>query len=165
MLMMRCCEALDELGGEDLHVAREHDEIDRVLLEQRDLRGLLRGLGLGRDREHAIGHAELRRDRRELLVVADDQRDLAGELARAVAQQQVVEAVVGARDEDRDALAARGVASRQVMRRRAATSAIAASRLVRSVRSSEVSKRMRWKKIPATASVCWSASRMLAPCP
>jgi hypothetical protein len=40
------------------------------------------------------------------------------------------------------------------MRRRAATSAIAASRLVRSVRSSLVSKWMRWKKIPATASVC-----------
>ena len=34
----------------------------------------------------------------------DDQRDLAGQLAGAVAQQQVVEAVVVVRDEDRDAL-------------------------------------------------------------
>ena len=49
-------------------------------------------------------HAELRGDRREVGVVRHDQRDLARELAGAVAEQEVVQAVVVARHEDRDAL-------------------------------------------------------------
>ncbi len=41
-------------------------------------------------------------------MVAHDQGDVAGELAGAVAQEQIVEAVVVARDEDRHALALAG---------------------------------------------------------
>ena len=42
-------------------------------------------------------------------MVADDQRDLAVELARAMSQQQVVEAVVVLRDEQRQALVLRAI--------------------------------------------------------
>ncbi len=50
-------------------------------------------------------NAELLGDGAQRVVVADDERDVAHQLAGAVTQEQVVETVVGLRDEDRDALA------------------------------------------------------------
>jgi hypothetical protein len=96
-------ELREELLREHLHVAGEHDEVDALLAQQRELALLLLALVLLPDREDAIGDPELPRDPLEIRVVAHDQRDLAAELPGLVAQEQVVEAVVGARDEDRHA--------------------------------------------------------------
>ena len=49
--------------------------------------------------------AEVVRDRLEPVVVAHDERDVAGQLALLVADEQVVEAVVGLAHEDREPLA------------------------------------------------------------
>ena len=49
--------------GEHLHVAREHDQIDPLALEQLDLARLLLRLGLLVDREHVVRDTELFRDR------------------------------------------------------------------------------------------------------
>ena len=49
----------NELRAQDLHVTREHDEIDAVLLEQSDLLGFLLELVLGGDGEHHEGDVHL----------------------------------------------------------------------------------------------------------
>src|SRR5262249_17632603 len=99
-------EARHELAAQDLHVAREDDEIDLPRFDELGLALLLLGLVLLRDRDVDELHAELRRDVLEIRVVADHERDVAIELAGPMAQQEVVEAVVVARYEDRRALPA-----------------------------------------------------------
>src|ERR1044071_8569707 len=54
---------------------------------------------------------------------------------------------------------------RQSIANRSPTSRTPASSATRSVVSEARSNRMRWKNSPATASVCWSESRMFAPWP
>ena len=104
--MIRSGKRAYEVLGEDLHVAGEHDQIDPLALEQRDLALLLRGLRLLVDREDVERDTELRRDAGEVRMVRDHERDLAGQLAEPVADQQIVQAVLELRDEDRDALRA-----------------------------------------------------------
>jgi hypothetical protein len=92
--------AVDELAAQDLHVARQHDGVVDV---PSGASGILLLRSLGGDREEletmpkcsAIGQTRM---------IAHDQGDLAAELAGAVAEQEVVEAMVVARDEDRDPL-------------------------------------------------------------
>jgi hypothetical protein len=96
--------ARDEALGEHLHVAREHHQIDPLAQEQLDLALLLPGLALLVDREDVVRDTERGCDPGEVGVVRDDQRDLAAQLAEPVADQQIVEAVLELRDEDRDAL-------------------------------------------------------------
>jgi hypothetical protein len=61
-------------------------------------------LGVAGDRKHPVVDPELGRHRLEVRVVAHDHGDLACQLARPVAQQKVVEAVVVAGDEQGHAL-------------------------------------------------------------
>ncbi len=140
---------------EHLHVAREHDQIDALGLEQLELAALLLVLGRGGHREDPVRDAELPGERGVIGMVAHDQRDLAGELPRAMAQQQVVEAMVVARNEDRDALdrvrPGEAPGHREALAR---LRAMAPESERRSVCSSRRSKRMRWKNCPASGSVC-----------
>jgi hypothetical protein len=102
-------EAFQEFPRQDLHVAGQDHEVDVVLVEERELAHLLLGLVLRGDREHPIRDSELLGDALVVRMVAHDQRNLAAQLPGLVAQQQVVEAVVGPRGEDRHALDPVGV--------------------------------------------------------
>ena len=78
---------VDERFAQDLHVARQHQQIDASLAQQRELGGLGCGLGLGGDRNQLKVDAELFGDTRKIRMIADDQRQLTAELAASVAEQ------------------------------------------------------------------------------
>jgi hypothetical protein len=97
-----------ERRREDLHVAGEHDQVELARQRVEQLRlGL--GLGVTGDRDVPERDVEARRLALQLAVVGDDQRDLRVQLAAPVAPQQLGQAVVVARDEDRHPLAMLGV--------------------------------------------------------
>ena len=150
MLMIRPGIALDEVAGQDLHVAGEHDQVDALRLEQRQLARLLLRLVLARDREDLeAGCRSARRVGRRSGWLLTIERDLAGQLAGAMPPEQIHQAVLVARDEDRDALPLGRVGELPAHARSAsATSPMPRSRLTRSVCSSVRSKRMRWKNWP-----------------
>src|ERR1041385_3021779 len=93
----------DELGAEDLHVAGEHDQIHVRRFEEGELGALLRRFRVGRDGKCSELDAELARDGLEVRMVAHDEGDVAPELARSVAKQEVVQAMIVLRYEDGDA--------------------------------------------------------------
>lgn len=89
-----------QAGGQDLHVAGEHDELDPVLPDQLQDLGLLLLL-------RVLGHGQVvefnpvaLRQRRELGVVRHDHGHLDRQLARLLAEQQVVQAVPDLRHHD-----------------------------------------------------------------
>lgn len=93
---------LAEFRGEDLHVPRQHDEVDLVGVDEFEDPGFLLGLGV-------LGHGEVVEgdvvglgERFEVGVVGDDQGNVDGELARLLPEEEVVEAVAdfGHHDED-----------------------------------------------------------------
>ncbi len=86
--------ALAELVREHLHVARQDDHVDVVLLQQRLQLRLLRVLVALVQRQVYKGHAERVGHGLEVGVVGYDERDVAAQLAGAVADEQVVQAVV-----------------------------------------------------------------------
>ena len=89
-----------QLGGEDLHVAGEHDEFDVVLLDRAQHALLERRLLLGgRHRTRLEGDVVEARELGEVGVVAEHERDLHRQLPAALTEQQVVEAVCRLRDE------------------------------------------------------------------
>ena len=100
----RRAEPREEVAGEDLHVAGEDEQVDLAEQLQRSRRSAA-VLVAGLDRHVVEGEA----DRGDLLgvvgVVGDDRDELGAELAAAPAPEQVGEAVVLARDHDRDPLA------------------------------------------------------------
>ena len=106
-----------EVADEDLHVAREHDQVEAAgeLLEHRRLGLRLR---LRRDRHVHERDAEARDVVLDVAVVGQHEPDVGVELAAAPAPQQVEQAVVLARDEDRDALAIGRVGDRPLHRER-----------------------------------------------
>ena len=83
-----------ELVRDDLHVARQHDEVDLLVFEERELLVLNRSFGLLRHLEHRVGHGEVLGHVPQVLVVRHDLYDLdARQLAGVVPQQQFPEAV------------------------------------------------------------------------
>jgi hypothetical protein len=99
----RGAELLQEAGGEDLHVAGEDEQVDAADQLQRPPLRRLAGAGLDR---HVVKGDVNRGDLLGMVgVVGDDPDQLAAELAVAPAPEQVGEAVVLARDHDRDPLA------------------------------------------------------------
>ncbi|ABA49823.1 hypothetical protein BURPS1710b_0776 [Burkholderia pseudomallei 1710b] len=100
-------EPLAQGGRQDLHVAREHDEIGRVPVDHLEHARFLRGFRVGRrargEREMMERNVVTRGELIEILVVRHDRRDLDRQLARAVAEQQVVQAMADLRHEDHDA--------------------------------------------------------------
>ena len=104
MLITGTANAGQEVAAEDLHVAREDDEVEVLTVQQLEHPRLGRGL-------LALGHGHVLVARAEALdvggvvgMVGDHQRDLAVQLAAPPAPQQVEQAVVLARDEHGDAL-------------------------------------------------------------
>ena len=59
-----------------LHVAGQHHQVDAVLVDQIEHLPLGRRLGVRRDREVHVRDVVRRRQRREIVVVGDDDRDL-----------------------------------------------------------------------------------------
>jgi hypothetical protein len=104
----RRTDAIEEVARQDLHVAREHDEVAASAQQLEQARLGLR-LRLRRDRHMVERQAIGLYVRAQVLVVGRDQDDLRVELLATPAPQQLLKAVVLARDEDRDALAHRGV--------------------------------------------------------
>ncbi len=98
--------------GEDLHVSSEHDQVGLLLLE--DLLHLCErggfGLGLLADGDVPEGHAVPLHEAAQVLVVGDHAGDVALELARPPAVEQVGQAVVLLAREQHDPLGHVGVA-------------------------------------------------------
>ena len=95
-------ERRDEVVPDDLHVAREHYELDAFLPEQVDLAPLLVALRVGRDRELAELDVEAPGHIGKPPVVAHDERDVDAPLPRAPASEDVVQAVREVGHEERD---------------------------------------------------------------
>lgn len=89
-----------EHGREDLHVARQDDELDVVLLDQLEDLALLLGLGVLGDGQVVELDAVAASQGFKVGVVGDDDGDVDPELARLGAEQQVVEAVADLGDHD-----------------------------------------------------------------
>ena len=87
-------EGVAELVRDDLHISSEDDEVDLLLLEQRELLVLDRSFRLLRHLEHGVGHGEVLGHVPQVLVVADDLYDLdARQLAGVVPEEQFPETV------------------------------------------------------------------------
>ena len=100
MLMQPSGEGVAQLGRQDLHVPREHDELDVVLLDRLEHALLERGLRRGvRDRERLERHAVEVDQVAQRAVVREHERDLDGQLPGVLAEQQVVDAVPRGRGE------------------------------------------------------------------
>ena len=65
-----------ELVRDDLHVARQHDEVDLLVFEERELLVFYRALRFFRDFEHGVGHGEVLGHVPQVLVVRHDLYDL-----------------------------------------------------------------------------------------
>ena len=108
MLMMRLGKWRDEVRRQHLHVARQHDEVDLLVAQDRQLQLLGLVLGVLLHRQVLVGHAVGVGQPARVFVVADDDRQLAVQFAALEAVQQVGHAVVELRHEQRHArLAAR----------------------------------------------------------
>ena len=119
--------ALEEVAREDLHVAGEDDQVGSAREELEHARLCLRLASL-LDRHVLEGKAEGSDVCLEVRVVGDDEGDLGVELVAAPSPEQVEQAVILPRDEDRDALAlAAHTKSANPSRSAAATSAKDAS--------------------------------------
>src|SRR5580704_3539964 len=91
---------IHELIGEDLHVAGQHNEIRVVLSEQRQdffLSGKLVVLG---DRHGGIGNLIEVGNRLIVLVIGNDQRNIAGQFAVLMAVKKIHQAVIVLGDEN-----------------------------------------------------------------
>ena len=65
-----------ELVRDDLHVARQHYEVDLLVFEERELLVLDRPFRLLRHLEHGVGHGEVLGHVPQVLVVRHDLYDL-----------------------------------------------------------------------------------------
>ena len=94
-----------ELVRDDLHVARQHDEVDLLFFEERELLVLDRALRVLRHLEYGVGHGEVFRDVPQIFVVRHDLHDLdARQLAGVVPEEQFPEAVGVLAHEDGNSL-------------------------------------------------------------
>jgi hypothetical protein len=98
----RTVATLEKVIRQHLHVAGEDDEFDAVFAQQRQLPRLRGGLGFRRHRHVNERESIPLRHRREVGMVADDEDDIAGEVARAPPEAKVVEAVVRLGNEQGD---------------------------------------------------------------
>ena len=160
MLIAGAPSALEELGGEDLHVAGEDEQVDARRAAPAARPRPPRAAGL--DRDVVEGEAE----RGDLLgvvgVVGDDGDDVGAELAAAPAPEQVGEAVVLARDHDRQPLALGPTRRSGDPSRAARRPPLEAVAQLLALAAGDASKAIRMKSRPSPLE-CWSASTMLSP--
>ena len=162
----RHADRLEEVGRQDLHVARQDDEVE-VAGQQLDLAALGLGLRVAGDRDVDERHAERAHVVGEVGVVGDHEADVEVELVAARAPEQVEQAVVVAADHDRPALGHAGVGERPLHPERPADlGGEAALELVAHRRQARRGERpSRRKNEPPSGSVeYWSDSMMFAPC-
>ena len=97
-------DVLEKLAGQDLHVAGEHDEVD---VAREHFQHLLLGLRFAPvlDRDVVVGGAELLDLTSEIGVVRDDGEQVELEVVASPAPEQVEQAVLAPRNENRDAFA------------------------------------------------------------
>lgn len=91
--------SVNETRRHDLHVTGQYDGVDAVLLHQRDVLRLHFSLGFRCHRRVNERDVKALRSGAKMLVIANDQRDIAGQLASFVPGEQIVEAVPLFRDE------------------------------------------------------------------
>lgn len=89
-----------DLVGEDLHVARQDDELNILGGDEVEELALRLGLRVLRDGDVEEGDAVELGDGRQVRVVADDRDDVDGQSLRLLAVQEVGQAVSLARDHD-----------------------------------------------------------------
>ena len=89
-----------DLVGEDLHVARQDDELNVLGGDQVEELALRLGLRVLRDGDVEEGDAVELGDRRQVRVVADDRDHVNGQALRLLAVQEVGQAVTLARHHD-----------------------------------------------------------------
>ena len=87
-------QGIDELIGQDLHVASQHYGVDLVGREQFQLAALLLGLGGRGDRQVMEFDPEALGDSAQVFAIADDERDFHAQFSALVSGQQIVEAVI-----------------------------------------------------------------------
>jgi len=114
----RHADLLQEGGGQDLHVAGEHDEVN-VAVQQLELAPLGRRLGVPGHRNVLERDAERDHVRPEVGVVGDDQDRPDRQFAPALPPQQVEEAVVLTGHEERHPGGDGGVAQAELRAERA----------------------------------------------
>ena len=149
---------------QDLHVAGEHDEVDRLVVDQRGELRLLRVLGRRRHRQIDVGQPLPLDPPAHGLVVGDDRDQLHRQDADGVAVEKVVEAVAEVGDEDQHPRLDREVVERPVEgeARRDRREAGAVSRRRRRAAGAEKATRM--KKRSVSGSPYWALSTMLPSC-
>jgi len=84
----------DEIRRQDLHVARKHDEIDAVFSQKLQLLPLGFGFVIFRDGDDTVGNAVKLCVALGIRVVADNHRDVTGQLSCTLPIQQVYQTVV-----------------------------------------------------------------------
>jgi len=91
----------DEIRGQDLHIAGQHNEVDLAFLQKLQFVPLgLAFIFLG-DRNHVIGNAVEFRVTLSIGMIADNERDFTGQFRNTLPVQQVYQAVVMLRNKDR----------------------------------------------------------------
>ncbi len=116
MLIARPAHESQNVGGEDLHVAGEDDEVDSVVGEGGGHLGLLGCLVAVDDGEVAVVDTEPLGHLGVVGMVADHHRNVDRQVATAATVKKVVEAVRLSRDEHRDARSLVGEAQRPTHR-------------------------------------------------
>ena len=89
-----------DLVGEDLHVARQNDELNILGGDEVEELALRLGLRVLRDGDVKEGNAVELGDGRQVRVVADNRNDVNGQALRLLTVQEVGQAVTLARDHD-----------------------------------------------------------------
>ena len=107
MLMMRFGQRATKLGRDDLHVAREHDDVRAPVEELGEPRLRLRA-DVARVRDVLERDAERLHRGAQVRVVRHDERDVAAEVAALPRPEELHHRVVVLRHQDRDPLALGG---------------------------------------------------------
>lgn len=95
-----CVPLAGEIRTEDLHIPGQDNQVDVKALKQCHYLGLLLGLRFGSDRQIVERNSELVGDYFQVRMIADDQGDIALQVAFILAGDQVVQAVAGLADHD-----------------------------------------------------------------
>ena len=93
----------DKSGRQDLHVAREHDHVDVCLAQQSLLSRLGGAFVVGINRNVLEADTEVPGDGTQVIVIRNNQYQIAAQLPQLMGQHQIVKAMGGTAGEYRDA--------------------------------------------------------------
>ena len=144
----RTAESLKKIIRQHLHVAGENNQLDVEFEKQRKLARLIIGFRGGSDWNHMIRQPVATCSDFEVGVVGDNGNEIAGVFAGFPAEREIMETMVKLRDEHRHTRPMRGGSDARLHTERLPLAGCHS---------------MRWKKMPASMSRCWSAWRILPP--